>query len=52
MLVAAVVTMLRVFTNFTAFSLAYYCENWKFKGVPCKTNTAVNAHVRAPGNLI
>ncbi|XP_028411467.1 xanthine dehydrogenase/oxidase-like [Dendronephthya gigantea] len=30
---------------------AYYCENWKFQGVPCKTNTAANSYTRSPGTL-
>jgi hypothetical protein len=30
---------------------AYYCENWKYRGVPCKTNTAANALTRSPGTV-
>ncbi|XP_028395681.1 xanthine dehydrogenase-like [Dendronephthya gigantea] len=30
---------------------AYYCENWKFQGVPCKTNTATSSYTRSPGRL-
>ncbi|XP_028399776.1 xanthine dehydrogenase/oxidase-like isoform X2 [Dendronephthya gigantea] len=33
------------------FDNAYYCENWKFHAVPCKTNTATNAFTRSPGSV-
>ncbi|XP_046849634.1 xanthine dehydrogenase 1-like isoform X2 [Xenia sp. Carnegie-2017] len=30
---------------------AYFCENWKFFGVHCKTNTATSAATRSPGTI-
>ncbi|XP_028415709.1 xanthine dehydrogenase-like [Dendronephthya gigantea] len=39
-------------TNMAAYiDNVYYCENWKFHGVPCKTNTATNAFTRAPRTM-
>lgn len=35
--------------NYDIIFLAYFCENWKFFGVHCKTNTATSAATRSPG---
>lgn len=44
-----VLTLPILVKELTQFLSAYYCENWKFYGVPCKTNTATNAFTRSPG---